>query len=58
MANKNEVVARQTTRRSAWTAPRLEELGKLGDLVRSGHANGKSGAQIDGSSSGMDETMN
>lgn len=44
--------------RSQWRAPKVEELGNLRDFVRTGAANGKSGAAIDGASMAGNETMN
>jgi hypothetical protein len=58
MAGKTNGGASEKAQRPTWRTPKVEEVGKLADIVRSGHANGKSGASIDGSSSGNDETMN
>jgi hypothetical protein len=40
-----------------WRSPRLEELGNLRDFVRTGFANGKSGAPSDGASTPGGESM-
>ena len=45
-------------KKSTWQRPEIIEVGNLRDLVKSGNANGKSGADIDGNSSGNDERMN
>ncbi len=47
-----------TNAKSTWSRPRVTELGNLRDFVRSGQANGKSGAMVDGSSMAGNETMN
>ena len=41
-----------------WQSPEIVEIGNLRDLVKSGNAEGKSGVDVDGGSSGNDERMN
>jgi hypothetical protein len=58
MSVKRESRAADPKGKAEWRRPKVEELGNLKDFVRSGHAFGKSGTHIDGSSSGNDETKN
>lgn len=44
--------------RPVWNKPQLQELGNLRNLVRVGHANGKSGPHCDGGSMCGGEAMN
>ena len=58
MTGTNRPTASQTTAsKRAWQSPRLEELGNLREFVRSGQANGKSGAPADGASMPGGESM-
>ena len=46
-----------TASKRVWRSPRLEELGNLREFVRTGQANGKSGAPSDGASMPGGESM-
>lgn len=56
-ASNNSPASEVTPAKRAWRSPRLEELGNLREFVRSGQANGKSGAPSDGASMPGGESM-
>jgi hypothetical protein len=55
MTGRNDSITAGSPKKQAWQKPEVREMGYLKDFVRSGHAFGKSGPSIDGSSSGNDE---
>jgi hypothetical protein len=57
MGNVIEKTSVPADPRPMWQAPKLQELGNLRTLVRSGHAYGKSGHYGDGSSHCGGEAM-
>ena len=57
MAHMDDSSTRKGGEKPVWSTPRLEELGNLRDFVRTGNANGKSGAPSDGASMPGGESM-
>lgn len=57
MDAKRDVRAEDRVSKRVWRSPRLEQVGSLRDFVREGNAFGKSGAGVDGGTSGNNESM-
>jgi len=57
MKARGEVRAAAGANKREWRSPRLEQVGNLRDFVREGNAFGKSGAGVDGTTSGNNESM-